>query len=100
MAYTSCGAQNVLASTAVAIGVSGKPTIVYGFSFKSGGTAGVVIFTDGTQAGGTERARITGTINLGTVVSFGPYGKFFPSGCWLTVDANTTYVDVNYITAN
>lgn len=94
MAYTACGSTRLTASGVV--GVSGKPVIVYSFSFLSGASAGVPIFSDGSAGGGTERLRVTGTANQGTITTIYPNGKFFPTGCYLTVDGNTTYVDVDY----
>lgn len=93
MAQLNGGSANFTASAVV--GVSGKPVTVYSYSFLSGATAGVVIFKD-TNTGGAERHETTGTINKGVTVVFGENGKYFPSGCFLTVDVNTTYVDVDF----
>lgn len=93
MAQLNGGSVNFTVSSVV--GVSGKPVTVYSYSFLSGATAGVVIMKD-TNTSGPERHRLTGTINTGITQTFGQNGKYFPSGCFLTVDVNTTYVDVDF----
>lgn len=93
MAQLLGSSANFTASAVV--GVSGSPVTVYSYTFLSGATAGVVIFKD-TNSSGAERHESTGTISKGVTVIFGENGKYFPSGCYLTVDVNTTYVDVDY----
>lgn len=93
MAQLNGGSQNYTSSAVV--GVSGKPVTIYSYTFLSGATAGVVILKD-TNSSGAERHEFTGTINKGITVLFGENGKYFPGGCFLTVDANTTYVDVDF----
>lgn len=93
MAQLLGGSTKITASAAV--GVSGKPTTVYSYTFLSTGTAGVVILKD-LNTSGIERHRATGTINAGATVTFGKTGKYFPGGAWVDVDANTTYVDFDY----
>lgn len=93
MAQLEAGSVNITASGV--LGVSGKPLTVYGYTILSTGTAGVCILKD-TGSGGTERHRATGTINAGFTQSFGTKGKYFPSGCYVTVDANTTYIDIDF----
>ena len=93
MAQLNGGSQNITSSGVV--GVSGKPLTVYSYTFLSGATSGVVTLKD-TNSSGAERHQATGTINKGFTLTFGPNGKFFPSGCYVVVDANTTYVDVDY----
>jgi hypothetical protein len=84
--YTSTGA----------VGVANKPVTVYSLSWLSNGSgAGVPILGDG-PTGAVERFRATGTTSQGSTVYFGANGKYFPVGCYLTVDANTTYVDVDF----
>lgn len=93
MAQLNGGSQNFTASGVV--GVSAKPVTIYSYTFLSDTTAGVVILKD-TDTSGAERHRQTGTISKGVTVTFGENGKYFPSGCYLTVDAHTTYVDVDF----
>lgn len=94
MAQLNSGSQKYTSTGAV--GVANKPLSVYSLSWLStGGGAGVVILGDG-PTGATERFRATGTTSQGTTVYFGANGKYFPNGCYLTVDGNTTYVDVDY----
>lgn len=76
--------------------VANNPVTVYGLSWLStGGGAGVVILGDG-PSGSVERFRSTGTTSVGASIYFGTNGKYFPSGCYVTIDGNTTYVDVDY----
>lgn len=93
MAQLNGGSQKFTASGA--IGVSGKPIIVYSYSFLSGAGAGVVILKD-TDNSGIERHEKTGTTGLGTTVVFGENGKYFPTGCYWLKDSNTTYLDVDF----
>lgn len=93
MAQLLGGSAKLTASAAV--GVASKPTTIYSYTFLSGATAGVVILKD-TTTGGAERHRATGTISQGVVVYFGKNGKYFPSGAWVDIDGNTTYVDFDY----
>ena len=95
MAQLNGGSQNYAGAGNNVVGVSGKPVTVYSYTFLSGATAGVVIFKD-TNSSGAERHESTGTINSGVTVVLGQNGKYFPIGCNLTIDANTTYVDVDY----
>lgn len=96
MAQLLGGSKNFTGTGSVNVGTTGNPVTVYSYSFLSGGGgAGVVIFKD-TTSSGAERHQKTGTVSLGTTVVFGNNGKYFPAGCNLTIDANTTYVDVDY----
>ena len=95
MAAIEAGSVRITASGVV--GISGKPVTIYGYSFLSGGTAGVVILTLGTDGTGVEKHRQSGTINVGTTVQLGAKGKYFPTGAYVTVDANTTYVDFDFV---
>lgn len=94
MAQLNGGSVKYTASGA--IGTSGKPVTVYSYSFLSGGSPGVVILKD-TDNSGIERHEQTGTASVGTTVVFGETGKFFPNGCYWLKDANTTYLDVDFV---
>lgn len=96
MAQLNGGSQKFTGTGSVNVGTASKPVTVYSYSFLSGGGgAGVVILKD-TNSSGAERHEKTGTVSVGTTVVFGETGKYFPSGCNLTIDANTTYVDVDF----
>lgn len=77
-----------------AVGVAGKPKMIYGVHIISGGTAGVLsLKNNGT--GGTLYLAGTGTINQGVTFNYSE-GFFFPTDCYCTVDGNTTSVLVSY----
>lgn len=98
MAQLNGGSRKITSSGLVGAttGVQNNPCTVYSVSWLStGGGAGVVILGDG-PSGAVERARATGTTSAGATLTFGKNGKYFPNGCYVTVDANTTYVDVDY----
>lgn len=78
-----------------AIGDSGKPQALYAYSFKSGGTAGVLTWFDGTSSLGTAVYDHTGTINV-TVFGFPSLGEVFPLGLYASFDTNVTQVTAWY----
>lgn len=73
---------------------STNPTVVYAVIVKSGGTAASVLLKL-AATGGQEYDQIDGTINKAIVRSY-PGGLLFPTGCFVDLDANTTYVTVIY----
>lgn len=77
-----------------AVKSSGAPVCVYGISFLSGGTAGVVILRDGTSTAGTSVIQENGVISSGKTENYP--GVVFPSGCFVDIDANVTQVSVFY----
>lgn len=72
---------------------STNATRIFALIIKSGGTAAVVAAQNGS--GGTEYDSITGTINT-TVIRQYPGGLLFPSGCYIDLDTNTSYVTAIY----
>lgn len=92
MAWKVPGSTYLTASGAV--GVAGKPKLVYGAHILSGGTAGVLVLKDNGSSG-TIYIKLTGTISTGAYFNFGE-GIFFPDDCYCTVDGNTTSVLVSY----
>jgi hypothetical protein len=68
------------------------PTRVLNVHIISGGTAAVVTFKNGS--GGNTYLSLTGTASTGATFDFGHHGHTFPSGCYVTFDANTTSVAV------
>lgn len=79
------------------LGVSGKPVRVYGYTMRSGaGGVGAVQLFDGTSTAGNERWKGSGNTDGGALVVFPTVGKFFPSGCYVQIDANVTYVEFEY----
>ena len=90
------GTQFVSNQTDIAVGVSGKATRVFFVEQTSGGTAAVVILHNGTSTSGSAYSTINGTINLQATRYYGEEGMFFPAGCFLNVDANTTSATVTY----
>ena len=98
MAQLNSGSRRMTATglLGATTGVQNNPVTVYSLSWlSSGGGAGVVIMGDG-PSGAVERFRSTGTTSQGATVYFGSNGKYFPNGCYVTIDGNTTYVDVDY----
>lgn len=83
------------------VGVSGKPVRIYGYTMRSGaGGSGVVQLYDGTTNAGNERWKDSGNTDSGKLVVFPAIGKYFPSGCYLNIDANVTYVEFDYEQVN
>lgn len=81
------------------IGDSGQPIDVAGYSVISGGTAAQPTFMNGTAAT-APAVFVPGpiTISQANVASL-PLPVRFPSGCFVSFDANTTVVTVFYIQA-
>ena len=78
------------------VGDSGKAVDVVGYSIKSGGTAAIVSFLNGTSTSGTlawaDQARAVSTEQ--TIPLAYPVRLY--SGCFVSFDANTTAVSVFY----
>jgi hypothetical protein len=76
------------AADAVA-GPSGKPIRVYGLTVTSGGGGnGVCLLKNGTTSGGTVYISQTGTTPTSVSWDYGVYGRLFPDGCFVDMDAN------------
>lgn len=73
------------------IGDSGKPQALYGYAFKSGGTAGTLTWFNGTSSLGTAVFDHTGLINS-TVIQPLNGGWMFPSGLFASTDGNITRI--------
>lgn len=73
------------------IGDSGKPQALYGYAFKSGGTAGVITFFNGTSSLGTAFWDHTGLISS-TVLQPLNGAVVFPNGCYASLDGNVSRV--------
>lgn len=94
MATGGQGKGSAYLSASGAVGVAGKPKMIYSALLISTGTAGILsLKNNGT--GGTLYVKATGTINTGVIFNFGA-GFFFPTDCYCTVDGNTTSVLVSY----
>jgi hypothetical protein len=76
-------------TTSGVIGDSGQPQILYGFTVKSGGTAGVLTVKNGSSATGTAIFGPTGTVNQEILFVF-PIGTLLGSGIYASFDANVT----------
>lgn len=88
-----CGKQRI--TTSGAISDSGKPILIAGYSLLSGATAAAPYFLDGTSSS-TQAFRGQGVASTASVVSI-PMPVMFPTGCYVSFDANTTEVTVFYI---
>lgn len=77
------------------IGDANKPIALYGYIFKSGGTAGNPTFSNGNSTTNTVVFDATGTISS-TIVQPLPAAITFPLGLYITVDTNTTYIVAIY----
>src|SRR5260221_1369512 len=73
------------------IGDSAKPQALYGYAFKSDGTAGVATFFDGTSS--VSPAAVawddSGTVNVTKVVAL-PAAPIFTNGLYVSLDAHVT----------
>lgn len=63
---------------------------------STGGGAAVVSLRTGAVVGGAIWVTETGTVSTGKTFTYGTQGIWFPSGCFVDVDANTTSVTVTY----
>ncbi len=79
----------IILATSAVVGTSGKPQALYGYTFKSGGTAGVLSFFDGVSSLGTIVFDDTGIINKTKVVALAA-GIVFPTGLAASFDGNVT----------
>ena len=79
------------------VGTSGKPQRIWGYSFRSGaGGPGVIKFYNGTAATDTEVFATAGSPDDVKEGVFGQQGKFFGSGCFISLDSDVSYVEVEY----
>jgi hypothetical protein len=80
------------------VGVSGKPLLFSGYTFESSGTAGIPYFNSGTAASNVLSFRGGGgVVNGGSQVqSVGQLPAMYPTGLYVSFDANTTAVTVFY----
>lgn len=82
-----------LTASAVVL-TSGKPVRIFGYSQLSGASgAGVVTLYSGTDTTGTKLYEGNGIAGDAIYHDFGEHGKFFPSGCFASLDADVSYVD-------
>lgn len=88
------GSQKITADGVV--GISGQPIRVFGFILRSGsgGGAAVAVY-NGSSTGGTLYEQLDGSTSTTTRFNYAG-GLFFPAGCYLDIDANTSYVTVIY----
>ncbi len=63
---------------------------------SGGGGAAVVALRTGPVVGGAIWIQETGTTSTGKTFSYGTQGVWFPAGCFVDVDTNTTSVAVTY----
>lgn len=63
---------------------------------SGGGGAAVVSLRTGSVVGGAIWVTETGTVSTGKTIQYGTQGIWFPNGCYVDVDANTTSVAVTY----
>lgn len=79
------------------IGISGQPVRVYGVQVQSTAIAGRAIFYNGTDATGDRLFDADGEPNATkNATDVSPEGAYFPGGCFVDIDANTTAVIVRY----
>jgi len=79
----------VTTATSAIIGDSGKPQALYGYAFKSDGTAGVITFFDGTSGTGTAVFDDTGTVSATKIVPLAA-GIVFTNGLFVSFDSHVT----------
>lgn len=96
MAITWDAGDQLVLTTSVVLGVSGKPIRVFNMSLLSGGTASVIQLKSGTSGSGTIFIQETGTISTGKTFDYGTHGHYFPTGCFVTVDANIVSAEISY----
>lgn len=90
-------AGHQISTSSADLGTSGKPKRVFSLTLQSKvGGAGRLILHNGTAGTDPETARVDGVSDAQVVVNYGNQGKFFPAGCYLELDSNVQYVDVDY----
>lgn len=88
------GSQKITADGV--IGRSGEPVRVFAFLVSSGGTLAAPVAYSGTSNAGTELDKLTcSTVSVVNRFYY-PGGLLFPAGCYVDVDANTSYVTAIY----
>lgn len=87
------GTQRVTAD--IAIGTSGKPIRVFCVNLISTTTASTITFYNGISAAGTAFEQIDGIASQSLTKNYAG-GLRFPSGCFVDVDANISYMTVVY----
>jgi len=92
----SVGAVRLVASGNVSD--AGKPVLISGYGVESGGTAAQPFFNNGTAAVPGTTVFMPGpiTVSQGNVKKLACYPVMFPTGCYVSFDANTTAVSVFY----
>ena len=92
----SCGYQRLTASGVVSD--AGKPILICGYGVESGATAAQPYFNNGGALAGSTIIFRPGpiTVSQGNVQNL-PFPVMFPSGCYVSFDANTTAVTALYI---
>lgn len=97
MAVTwEAGSQLIVADGV--LGTSGKGVRIYNIHIISGGGGGAVVsLRSGTAVSGTIQIQETGTVSAGKTFDYGMHGQFFPTGCFVDVDTNTTSVLISYV---
>lgn len=79
------------------VGVSGKPLRIYSATWISGGTAGNLALRNGTTTSATLITSIAGTASRSVTQNF-EGGLLFASGCYLSLDHNTSSVAISFAT--
>lgn len=88
---------SVLITSDGVTGTSGNPTRVFNIHIISGAGGGAVVsFRNGATVGSTIYLTEVGTVSTGKTIDYGTNGQYFPSGCFVDVDTNTTSVLVAY----
>lgn len=79
------------------LGTSGKAVRVFNMHVLSGGGgAAIPALRAGTAVGGAIQIQETGTVSTGKTFDYGMHGHYFPTGCFVDVDTNTTSVLIAY----
>lgn len=97
MGFRMCGKQRL--TTSGVVSDSGKPILIAGYGIESGATAASPFFAEGAAAPATGNTGFRPgpvTASQGNVVSL-PLPVMFPTGCYVSFDANTTAVTVFHI---
>jgi hypothetical protein len=77
------------------VGDSGQPQILYGYTIKSGATAGVLSIKNGTLATSSNVISTTGTISQEVLFTF-PQGTALQNGLYASFDTNVTSATIFY----
>lgn len=91
------GTQQFVGNNPLAVGPAGKPIRVFNINLTTVTGASTLKLYNGTSAvAGNQYAQVDGAAAAKGYNQTYLVGKLFPSGCYLSTDANSQYVTVDF----